>query len=68
MGDLTGGVAGGGALVCVLTVSVAAVAVADVDVIDVGVGLQREDEADQISSGQQHRNRVHQGPGGAMEL
>lgn len=51
----------------VLTVHVTHVAIADVDVIDVGVGLQCEDEANQVGSRQQHRNRVHQRPGGQLE-
>lgn len=37
-------------------------AFADVDVVDVGVGLQREDEANQVCSREQHRDRVHQWP------
>lgn len=58
-GNLTSGVGVAGALLCVLTVCVAPVAIADVDVVDVGVGLQREDEADQVRSGQQDGNGVH---------
>ena len=40
----------------------APLAIADMDIIDVGVGLQSEDEADQVRSGQQHRDCVHQRP------
>lgn len=48
----------------VLTVRVARLAIADVDVVDVRVGLQCEDEANQVGSRQQHRDGVHQWPGG----
>ncbi len=62
-GDITSGVGGAGALLCVLTVCMAPLAIADMDIIDVGVGLQCEDEANQVCSRQQHRDGVHQGPG-----
>lgn len=62
-GDLTSGVGSAGALLSILTVRVTRMAVADVDVIDVRVGLQREDEANQVCSRQQHRNSVHQRSG-----
>lgn len=59
---------GAGTLLCVLTVCVAPLAIADMDIIDVGVGLQREYEADQIRSRQQHRYGVHQGSGVTMKF
>lgn len=62
-GDLTSGVGSACARLIVLTVRVIRLAIADVDVIDVRVGLQCEDEANQVRSRQQHRNRVHQWPG-----
>lgn len=62
-GDLTSGVGSAGARLSILTVRVTRMAVADVDVIDVRVGLQREDEANQVCSRQQHRNSVHQRSG-----
>ena len=40
------------------------VALADVDVVDVGVCLQGEDEADEVGSGEQHCDGVHQRSGG----
>lgn len=61
-GDLTSGPGRTGACLCVLTVCMAPLAIADMDIIDVGVGLQSEDEADQVRSGQQHRDCVHQRP------
>lgn len=61
-GDLTSGVAG--TLMYVLTVRMAAVDITDMDIINVGVSLEREDEANQVCSGQQHRDGVHQRPGG----
>lgn len=63
-GDLTSGVGSACARLIVLTVHVTRLTIADVDVIDVRVGLQCEDEANQVCSRQQHRNRVHQWPGG----
>lgn len=42
-GDLTSGVGGAGAQVCVLTVCMACLAITDMDIIDVGVGLQGKD-------------------------
>lgn len=61
-GDLTSRPERAGARLCVLTVCMAPLAIADMDIIDVGVGLQSEDEADQVRSGQQHRDCVHQRP------
>lgn len=61
-GDLTSGVGGGGTLLCILTVRVAPVTIADMDIIDVGMGLQCEDEANQVRSRQEDRNRVHKRP------
>lgn len=62
-GDLTRGAVAAHTLLCVLTVCVAPLTVADVDVVDVRVGFQCEDEADQVGSGQQHGDCVHQGTG-----
>lgn len=64
LSDLSSGVASACARLIVLTVRMTRLAIADVDVIDVRVGLQSEDEANQVRSRQQHRNGVHQWPGG----
>lgn len=66
-GDLTSGVGSACARLIVLTVHVTRLTIADVNVIDVRVGLQCEDEANQVGSRQQHRNRVHQWPGGQFQ-